>query len=148
MRFVWVANTILRYTRHMEYSSTPLDRKLGLVEGQTRLVVNAPSHYASLLNEPWEFAYVPTENSTYDFIHFFADNAAELKTSFPKLKALLPPTGILWISWPKKASGATTDLTENIVRDSGLQTSLVDVKVAAIDETWSGLKFVFRLTDR
>jgi hypothetical protein len=83
-----------------------------------------------------------------DFIQFFSSRRSHLDEQFPKLKASLSPSGMLWVSWPKGSSGVPTDLTENVVRDIGLTNGLVDVKVCAVDETWSGLKFVFRLKDR
>ena len=83
-----------------------------------------------------------------DFVHLFTDGRSTLAKEMPKLRDSLKPNGTLWISWPKKSSGVRTDLDENIVRDIGLKAGLVDVKVCAVDETWSGLKFVFRLKDR
>lgn len=83
-----------------------------------------------------------------DFIHFFTRSRLQLESEFPKLKGMLSRSGMLWISWPKSSSGLETDLSENIVRRAGLDSGLVDVKIVAVDETWSGLKFVFRLKDR
>jgi hypothetical protein len=85
---------------------------------------------------------------THDFIHCFATARRTLAARFPALERALTPAGMLWVSWPKGASGATTDLTENTVREIGLANGLVDVKVCAVDTTWSGLKFVRRLKDR
>ncbi len=87
-------------------------------------------------------------NGPVDYIHLFTKSKDELQTQFPILKAALAQNGLLWISWPKKASKVTTDLNENIVREIGLQNGLVDIKVCAVDEIWSGLKFVYRLKDR
>ncbi|MCA9998900.1 MAG: hypothetical protein KDE56_24225, partial [Anaerolineales bacterium] len=83
-----------------------------------------------------------------DFIHLFTVSMAELETLLPQLKAALTKDGMLWISWPKKAAKIATDLDGNRVRELGLATGLVDVKVAAVDEVWSGLKFVYRREDR
>ena len=83
-----------------------------------------------------------------DFGMIFAKHSTELKQRFSGLKEQLAPTGMLWVSWPKKASGVATDLDENEVRRIGLEAGLVDVKVCAINDVWSGLKFVFRLKDR
>ena len=83
-----------------------------------------------------------------DVVVYFTDKRAALEKEFGKLSSALVPDGMLWISWPKKASGRATDLNENIVREIGLDQGLVDVKVCAIDETWSGLKFVIRMKDR
>jgi hypothetical protein len=83
-----------------------------------------------------------------DFIHLFTTEKSDLKRTFPSLRKALAQNGVLWISWPKGASKVQTDVNENIVRDIGLENNLVDVKVCAVDEIWSGLKFVFRLKDR
>lgn len=88
------------------------------------------------------------EQEDYDYIHFFAKTSLELAKAFPDLKNALAKTGMLWLSWPKRSSGMQTDLDENRVMQIGLNGGLVDIKVAAIDETWSGLKFVYRLKDR
>ncbi|MEP7292766.1 MAG: DUF3052 domain-containing protein [Chloroflexota bacterium] len=86
--------------------------------------------------------------TSLDFIHLFAARLAELETVFPELKAALAPAGMLWISWYKKSAKIPTDLDENLIREIGLVGGLVDVKVAAVDDLWSGLKFVYRLKDR
>jgi hypothetical protein len=83
-----------------------------------------------------------------DLIVFFADSQRMLKTEFARLAQKLAKNGMLWISWPKKSSGVVTDLSENIIRDIGLDAGLVDVKVCAVNDIWSGLKFVYRLKDR
>ena len=85
---------------------------------------------------------------TLDFALLFVRAESELRKRFPQLRDRLESNGTLWVAWPKKASGAKTDLSENIVREIGLAAGLVDVKVCAVDETWSGLKFVRRLRDR
>ncbi|MBX2898260.1 MAG: DUF3052 domain-containing protein [Cyclobacteriaceae bacterium] len=89
----------------------------------------------------------PTTQSL-DFIHIFVLSRLEFESAFKKLKPALNKQGLLWVSWPKKSSGVKTDLDENIIRAFGLAAGLVDVKVCAVDETWSGLKFVYRLQDR
>jgi hypothetical protein len=83
-----------------------------------------------------------------DFAIVFVKSAADLKKKFAKVAKQLAPAGMLWVSWPKKASGVATDLNENDVRDIGLKAGLVDVKVCAVNEIWSGLKFVIRVKDR
>jgi hypothetical protein len=83
-----------------------------------------------------------------DFIHLFVTDLKDFSKRFKESKKILKKDGMMWISWPKKSSGVATDLDENIIRDFGLKNGLVDVKVCAVDETWSGLKFVFRLVDR
>ena len=83
-----------------------------------------------------------------DFVHFFTMTRSQLEEEFPKLKKRLTQRGMLWISWPKHSSAIETDLSESLVREIGLDNRLVDVKIASIDETWSGLKFVRRVRDR
>jgi hypothetical protein len=131
------------------YSGTPLIKKLGLKPGHHIIILNPPDDYAITLG-PLPDAVTQAEAlaGPLDFIHFFATERGELETEFPNLKAALAYDGMLWISWPKKASKVPTDLDENIIRDIGLSNGLVDVKVAAIDAVWSGLKFVFRLENR
>lgn len=131
------------------YSKTPLVKKLGIKLGFKIHFANPPDNLQSLLGElPEKTTTIVELNGPVDYIHFFTKSKDELRTQFPILKAALAQNGLLWISWPKKASKVTTDLNENIVRDIGLQNGLVDVKVCAVDEIWSGLKFVYRLKDR
>ncbi len=131
------------------YSKTPLVKKLGIKLGFKIHFANPPDNLQSLLGElPEKTTTIVELNGPVDYIHFFTKSKDELQTQFPILKAALAQNGLLWISWPKKASKVTTDLNENIVRDIGLQNGLVDVKVCAVDEIWSGLKFVYRLKDR
>jgi hypothetical protein len=133
------------------YSGTPLQRKLGIKDGDKITVLNYHGDYKSLFT-PGELQqneiFTDWPNHTVEFIHFFAKNKAELNHDFPRLKNFLMKTGSLWISWPKKSASVQTDLDENIVRDLGLEIGLVDVKVCAIDNIWSGLKFVWRTKDR
>lgn len=128
----------------------PLVKRLGIRENSTILVVNAPSNYFDFLGQLPKGALVVTDDSNgqYDFVHFFARNRAELERRFPILKNRLSPRGALWVSWSKASSGVHTDLNENRVREVGLANSMVDVKVVAVDVSWSGLKFVFRLRER
>ncbi|MBZ0298430.1 MAG: DUF3052 family protein [Anaerolineae bacterium] len=131
------------------YSGTPLVKKLGLKPGQRILILNPPENYAATLGDlPDGLLQVETATPELDFIQWFTKDRAELEQQFPDLKAALAPDGMLWISWPKKASKVPTDLDENLIREIGLRNGLVDVKVAAVDATWSGLKFVYRLEDR
>ena len=128
------------------YSGTPLPKKLGL-NGKTNLFVDqAPSTVLKELG--FKSAPRSSNSGPLDFGLVFTKSQAELKEKFRALVPRLDPAATLWISWPKKTSGVATDLNENIVRELGLAAGLVDVKVCAIDETWSGLKFVFRLKDR
>ncbi len=113
------------------------------------MVMGAPEGYADTLGSLPDGVDVASDLSLpLDFIHFFTSERGDLELRLPDLKAALKKDGMLWLSWPKKASKLPTDLTDNIVREVGLAHGLVDVKVAAIDENWSGLKFVYRLKDR
>jgi hypothetical protein len=130
------------------YSKRSLVDKLGLKPEMRAAFVHAPDGYRELLGPLTGVIVVETLDAPCDFVHAFYTSANALMAEFPGLKAALTQAGILWISWPKGASGVKTDINENVVRDTGLEIGLVDVKVAAIDATWSGLKFVYRLKDR
>jgi hypothetical protein len=131
------------------YSSRNLVQKLGIKEGTRVIVIGAPPNYQSLLKPLPSGASIHTRlPASSDFIHAFARSHAELARKFPRLAGSLTDDGILWISWPKRSGGMPTDLDENVVRELGLTEGLVDVKVCAVDETWSGLKFVRRLVNR
>ena len=131
------------------YSGTPLPKKLGFKEGFRALFVNPPAGFAESLDLPGgvEFA-CETDTRPLDLSVLFVKSEAELRAGFEPIARRLAPAGMLWVSWPKRSSGVPTDLNENTIRDFGLAVGLVDVKVCAIDETWSGLKFVIRLKDR
>ena len=131
------------------YSGTPLWKKLGLRAGGTVLTVNTPPNYRKLLvGHPKGVAFVTAAEAPHPFVHLFTDSAADLATRLPQLKTDLAPDGVIWVSWPKKASGVRTDVTEDAVRFVALPLGLVDVKVCAVDSTWSALKLVVRLRDR
>jgi|SRR5579884_3663704 len=131
------------------YSGTPLLKKLGVKEGQRVAFINEPKSYAATLGKlPVNTVRVDQLSGTLDLIQIFASSQAELKRDFVRAYKCLAAAGSLWISWPKKASGIKTDLNENAVRELGLALGLVDVKVCAVDDVWSGLKFVYRLKDR
>ncbi|HVH88856.1 MAG TPA: DUF3052 family protein, partial [Terriglobales bacterium] len=130
------------------YSGTPLYKKLGIKPGHKAWFSGFPHGYESELQKTGSFQTVGKLTKDLDFLHLFTSSRAELTQALPKLSRALKADGILWISWPKKSSGVKTDLDENVVREIGLKAGLVDVKVCAVDETWSGLKFVFRLKDR
>jgi hypothetical protein len=128
------------------YSKTPLVAKLGIKPGASVLILNAPPGYARILGAlPAEVAVRKSLKGPLDFVHFFAARARDLEARYASLAASLAPAGMLW---PKKAAKTDTDLTEDVVRGVGLAHGLVDVKVCAVDETWSGLKFVRRVKDR
>jgi len=131
------------------YSGTPLVKKLGLKENTIFSALNSPVKYVDLLGHlPRNSKESKTLKHGIDFIHFFTQSKSELAKTFPKLKKALTQDGILWISWPKGTSKIKTDVNENIAREIGLENGLVDVKVCAVDDVWSGLKFVYRLKDR
>jgi hypothetical protein len=124
------------------YSGKPLKDKLGIKPDAAVCIVKAPKGYIASLG------VANGRKGPYDFVQLFTMSTSELRKFFPVMKKRMKETGMLWISWPKGASGVKTDLNENVVREIGLANGLVDVKVAAVDDTWSGLKFVYRLADR
>lgn len=131
------------------YSGKPLVEKLGIKPDMRIALLNTPDSYHSLLGSlPTGVTVNNALEEPCDLIHFFTPLRGVLLDMFPRLKMALAQDGALWISWPKQRSGVTTDLNENIVRQIGLEMEMVDVKVAAVDETWSALKFVRRLKDR
>jgi hypothetical protein len=131
------------------YSKRSLVDKLGIKGAQKVHLGNAPRDYRKTLGPmPDGVIVAKSLDGPCDFIQFFAREKAALESAFPDLKKHLAKSGALWISWPKGASKARTDLNENLVREIGLHYGLVDVKVCAVDDVWSGLKFVFRLKDR
>jgi hypothetical protein len=131
------------------YSSTPLAKKLGIKAGSRIALVNAPRDFDQVLGDlPEEAQIVRRLASALDIILFFVLSERALARDFPKLAKRLLPNGMIWIAWPKKSSGVKTDLSFDNVQRIGLDAGLVDVKICAIDETWSGLKFVYRLKDR
>ena len=131
------------------YSGTPLAKKLGFKEGFRASLVNEPAGFRSELEDlPPGISFVTSIQPNLDLILFFAKSQEELIANFPRLAAKLAPTGMLWIAWPKRTSGVVTDLSDNAVREIGLEAGLVDVKVCAVNQVWSGLKFVIRVKDR
>lgn len=128
------------------YSGTPLLKKLGLKPGATAWVRNAPAAYWDWLSPLPEKVTVKTKTATgLSFVHLFVKSVAEFKKEVLAARKVLTPDGMIWISWPKKSSRVLTDLDENVIRDFALKNGLVDVKVCAIDEVWSGLKLVIPL---
>jgi hypothetical protein len=131
------------------YSGTPLVQKIGIKPGHRVVLRNHPPTFIKDLGTLPEGAEsLERLSGKANVVVYFTDKRAALEKDFGGLSAALVPDGMLWISWPKKASGRVTDLTEDVVRKIGLEQGLVDVKVCAIDETWSGLKFVIRVKDR
>jgi hypothetical protein len=131
------------------YSGRPLVDKLGIKPGIRIAILNAPRGYRATLGKlPAGVQVAAAARGVLSFIHLFVVRRAILETRIPALLRALTPDGSLWISWPKQASGVETDITEDVVRAVALPTGLVDVKVAAIDDVWSGLKLVRRLKNR
>lgn len=125
------------------YSGTPLPRKLGVGPTSRVLVINAPDGF-----DPGAPFHRRAGREPYDVVLLFCPDIATLQKFFVTAAARHSTAGMIWVCWPKRSSGVPTDLTENLVRDYGLDHGQVDVKVAAIDATWSGLKFVTRLRNR
>ena len=131
------------------YSGTPLAGRLGIKAGHRVGLIGAPEGFeATLEGLPEGVRFSRRAAGRFDVIVFFTTSASELARRFGKLAAGLDRAGGLWVAWPKKTSGVATDLAEGLVRRTGLEGGLVDNKVCAIDETWSGLRFVYRLKDR
>jgi hypothetical protein len=132
------------------YSGTPLVKKLGFKEGFRAAFVNPPENFQRELGPlPANVAiFLGPLSKDLDLILLFTDSQRTLAKEFLRLAKKLRQNGMLWIAWPKKASGVSTDLSENVARAIGLEAGLVDVKICAINEVWSGLKFVYRLKDR
>ena len=131
------------------YSGTPLPRKLGIAVGARVAIISPPADFDGLLGALPEGVQVRTQARGHlDVIVFFVTRRAELARRFPGFARALEPHGGLWIAWPKKTSGVATDLAFDAVQGVGLDEGLVDNKVCAIDDTWSGLRFVHRLADR
>ena len=125
------------------YSGTPLRKKLGIKDDFSVKLLNAPANYAELVSG------IPGKSSApYDFIHIFSKNKPELQSLLNKEANELKKDGMIWVSWPKKASKVLTDITEDTIREFALPMGLVDIKVCAVDEVWSGLKLVWRQEKR
>ena len=131
------------------YSGTPLPKKLGIKNRFRICLVNAPADVREKLREAISACEVLSEpRGPLDFVMFFTRSRADLSREFSRLAKELSTAGMLWVSWPKKSSAVATDVDENVVREIGLSAGLVDVKVCAVTEVWSGLKFVRRVADR
>jgi hypothetical protein len=131
------------------YSGTPLVRKLGIKPGSRLGLLGAPSAFDRTLGElPRDVSVRRQARGPLDVIIAFYSRRSQLERRLPALRACLDPAGGLWIAWPKRASGVATDVSENVVRELGLAAGLVDNKLCAIDEVWSGLRFVVRVRDR
>ena len=127
------------------YSGTPLAKKLGVTEGTCAVVRNPPANYQALLAPlPEGVTFSATISTSTDIVHVFADRRSNLKKELLSLRKAIRPNAAIWVSWPKKASKVPTDITEDTIRDIALPMGLVDVKVCAVNEIWSGLKLVIR----
>ena len=134
-----------RPTPAVGYSGTPLARKLGIAEGCRLLVVNPPQDYAALLAPmPDGVAFDSRLSARTDVVHVFAESRASLASDLARLRAGIRADAAIWVSWPKKASKVATDITEDTIREIALPLGLVDVKVCAVSQVWSGLKLVIR----
>lgn len=132
------------------YSATPLWRKLGYRPGTRAWVAGAPAGYRRLLGLPGEVrvSWIRRPERGLRFVHVFARESPSLRKALGTLRGTIAPDGVVWVSWPKKASGVPTDITESRIREIALPMGFVDVKVCAVDETWSGLKLMIRRTER
>lgn len=131
------------------YSGTPLAKKLGIKDGYTMLLKNEPMHYLSLFADFPEVNRVEVpKKQSIDFIHFFETSNTRFENDILEVIPFLKKTGMLWVSWPKGKSKIETDLSRDSIRIYLLNNGLVDVKVCAVDEDWSGLKFMYKIKDR
>ncbi len=131
------------------YSDRALPQKLGIKPGATVIAINEPANYRKLLGkipDGAHFSHRVTRDA--EFIHFFTTRCRDLKKKLSILRKRLAQGGVLWISWPKKSAGVPTDVTEDVIRAVALPLGLVDIKVCAVDETWSGLKLMIRREER
>jgi hypothetical protein len=131
------------------YSRTPLARKLGLKEGYIISVINSPDYYFQLFTDlPDKLEIVDNAGLKKNGIHYFVKEQKQLLKDIRQLKAQMKQDGMIWISWPKKASKLASDVTEDVIREIALENGLVDIKVCAVDEVWSALKLVIPVKDR
>lgn len=132
------------------YSGAPLWKKLGYKTGMFAYVDGGPTNYISLLALPADVVvtWLRSAKSDMELVHLFATSASKLKRKLESYRKRIAPSGMIWVSWPKKSSGVKTDITEDVIRDAALPMGLVDVKVCAVDEVWSGLKLMIRRTAR
>lgn len=131
------------------YSGTPLQKKLGFKEGQTIALLDTPANFDELLGPLPEGVNVRTEaRGKADVVVYFTTDAGALQKRISSLAKMIHPTGGLWVVWPKRTSKVKTDMSEDRVRDAALPEGLVDTKVCAVDHTWSGLRLVWRRSER
>jgi hypothetical protein len=131
------------------YSGTPLPQKLGMKPGLNVVTINAPTNYCQLLGTiPENVTFSDRLKADSSFVHVFIKKRSELEKTLSVLRKKIAHTGTVWVSWPKKSSGVPADVTEDVIRAVALPLGFVDVKVCAIDETWSGLKLRVRKENR
>jgi hypothetical protein len=131
------------------YSGKPLAQKLGIKAGCSIFVDQAPENYRKLVEPlPEGVSIVPRLADKVDIVHVFSSEAKELAKKLKQFKKSIVENGMIWVSWPKKSAGVPTDVTEDVIRDLALPLGLVDVKVCAVDDVWSGLKLVIRKENR
>jgi len=130
------------------YSGTPLAKKLGLKPGCELMLINAPDNYFDLFEDMPADVNVSTDPGAKDIIHFFTASFQAFLDRLPQLKQQIKPSGAIWVSWPKKSSKVPTDVTENLIRGFAIEIGLVDIKVCAVDDVWSGLKLVIPVKNR
>jgi hypothetical protein len=131
------------------YSKTPLAQKLGIKDGTKAVILGAPAGYRKWLAPlPERVSFSDSAIAGSEFVHLFVTERRELEKELKRLRKLLADAGVLWVSWPKKSSGVVSDITEDVIREVCLPLGFVDVKVCAVDETWSGLKLMIRRENR
>ena len=130
------------------YSGTPLAKKLGIKEGFTVSIINQPDYYFNLFTDLPKIKITEDKKLKKEFIHYFVTKENDLVKDINNLKEQIVQNGMIWISWPKKSSKVKTDVTEDVIRNTALKNGLVDIKVCAVDEVWSGLKLVIPIKER
>src|SRR6266403_1891044 len=131
------------------YSGTPLPQKLGIKPGLMVVTINAPANYRRLLGQiPDSVTFSERLKSGSSFVHLFTRRRSEMQKKMSILRNKLSDNGAVWVSWPKKSSGISTDVTEDVIREIALPLGFVDIKVCAVDEIWSGLKLMIRRENR
>ena len=131
------------------YSGTPLPQKLGIKPGLTVVAINPPANYRRLLGQiPDSITFSERLKSGSSFVHLFTSRRSEMQKKMSILRDKISDNGAIWVSWPKKSSGISTDVTEDVIREIALPLGFVDIKVCAVDQTWSGLKLMIRRENR
>ena len=131
------------------YSGTPLPQKLGTKPGLMVVTINPPANYRRLLGQiPDSVTFSERLKSGSSFVHLFTSRRSEMQKKMSILRDKISDNGAIWVSWPKKSSGISTDVTEDVIREIALPLGFVDIKVCAVDETWSGLKLMIRRENR